>query len=86
MHLLKEHVSFEKARTIERKHGRVVMKTLTYDVLIIPLFPTKRRLLTVLYSKANTTQMIALWVDSTWQGVREYMHAFIYSSSMGWAG
>lgn len=44
---------------MERKYGRAVMKTLVSDV-ITSLSPTKCRLLIALYSKANTTQMIAL--------------------------
>lgn len=55
---------------MERKYGRTVMKTLTSDV-IISLFPTKCRLLIALYSKANTTQMIVLQVNSIWKGVEE---------------
>lgn len=45
------------------------MKALMNDVLIIPLFLTKRRFLIALYSKADATQRIALWVDSRWKAV-----------------
>lgn len=63
---------------MERKDGGSYKDFLTNDVLVLPPFPTKCRLLMAFSSKTSAIHLTVPWVDSVWKEVGKHINTLIY--------